>query len=445
MWADLLPTIAILAVVAGFMRAHRGAPLVQVYALIVASYLNVFPALDYVFSGGQGMAGFARFQWLIILFFELPLLALMRFWLAQRRPEPSPPRAVARLSPWLPLVFALLLAGFWLVSLRYDLFFRRLGHDALQRNTAEVPELLLYVYRGAVETAFFAVTFLWTTLRSVASSSRHYRLYQASLAGYLLTFLLFFGANSRMQFVMLLLCLVCTQPQIADLLLRRIRLMRFAALLALLVFGLTLLRELVLEDNERVETADLADLLTTAGWLIAARLDSVVILYRLNDLGFDPFGFQWSGLLHVIDFYVSFFTDPAKYAAIKESLVTSPSVEIVNRLLSSSEVDFPKSMILDMFLSFGVLGLLLTAGLLGGLLAWVQHRLASFRGFTPGYVVCLYMLPMLLEFEKEFIGFFFAFMKWVPMLLLVFWLRPRFNGHARRPAPAPLAAAGGAA
>lgn len=449
---ELLPTLAMLAVVALFMRSHRGAPVVQIHALIVASYLNVFPALDYVFSDGQGMAGFMRYQLLIIVFFQLPLLALTHFWLP-RAARPVAAEAPARLSPWLPAIFALLLAGFWLVALRYDLFFRRVGHDALQRYSAEVPELLLYLYRGAVETAFFAIIFLWTTLRSVTRTSRHYRLYQASLAGYLLTFVLFFGANSRMQFVLLMLCLVCTQPHIADFLLRRVKLLRFSALLALLVFGLTLMRELVLEDNERIDTADLADLLWTAGWLIAARLDAIVVLYRLEDMGFDPWGFQLSGVTHVLEFYVSFFTDPATFASIKESLVTSPSVEIVNRLLGGNEIDFPKAMMLDMFLGFGVPGLLAVAAALGALLAWVQRHLNRFRGFTPAFLLSLYMLPMLLEFEKEFIGFFFAFLKWTPALLLVYLLRPRFGSAARRgaaPAPAaastpPLQAAGGEA
>ena len=446
MWYDLVPTLAMLGVVAAFMRHHRGAPVVQIHALIVASYLNVFPGLDYLFSDGLGMAGFMRYQWLIILFFQLPLLAVTHLVAAQARlDKPAALPAPARLSPWLPLLLGALLLAFWYVALQYELFFRRLGHEGLQRNTAEVPGLLLYFYRGAVETAFLVIVFLWTTLRSVARSSRHYGRYQWILVAYLATFLLFFGANSRMQFVLLLLCLVCTQPQIADFLLKRIKLLRFGVLLALLVLGLTLFRELYLEDNDRIDTAALPDLLVAVGWLIAARLDSVVILYRLHELGFDPWGFDLSGVAHVFNFYVSFFTDPATYVAIKESLVTSPSVEIVNRMLSTSEMDFPKSMILDMFLSFGVLGLLATAVLLGSMVGLVQRQLLAFRGFRPAFLVSLYLLPMLLEFEKEFIGLLFAFLKWTPALLLLYLLRPRFRAaRAPRVADASGAALGAA-
>ena len=146
---------------------------------------------------------------------------------------------------------------------------------------------------------------------------------------------------------------------------------------------------------------------------------------------------------------MSYFTAPENYRAIKESFVTSPSVEIVNRMLLGNEADFPKAMILDMFLSFGVFGLLATAVLLGSLITWVQRNLNGFHGFTPAFLVSLYVLPMLLEFEKEFIGFVFAFMKWIPMLVLLYLLRPRFRMAAwyllAVQSPRPLRASGGAA
>ena len=438
LWLDLVPTVAMFAVVVAFVRHHRGQPVLQVHALIATSYLNVFPALDYVLTGGESMVGFAQFQWLIIFFFQLPLL-----WVAHhagagaKASSLSHPPARARLSPWLPWLLVALLLVFWFVAVYYDLFFRRLGHEGLQRSTAEVPGLLLYLYRGAVETSFLVIVFLWTTLRFVARESRHYRPYQWVLVAYLATFLLFFAANSRMQFILLLLCLVCTQAGIADFVRRRVSLLRGGLLLAVLIVGLTLFRELYLEQNERIAADDLPDLMLVVGWLIAARLDSVAILYRLREVGFDAWSFDLSGIAHVFDFYIAFFSDPATYDAIKESLVTSPSVAIVNRLLSTSEVDFPKSMILDMFLSFGVFGLVLTAGLLGILLGFVQRRLNSFRGFGLAFLVALYLLPMLLEFEKEFIGFMFAILKWTPVLLLLYLHRPRFRVRARpRPAGA---------
>jgi hypothetical protein len=441
MWTALLPTLAMLVVIGWYIAAHRGQPVLQIHALIIGSYLNVFPMLDYLFSAGQGMESFAGYQALIICFFQIPLLLITHNVASRRRRAvaaavPAP----ARLSPWLPWIFWAVLLVFWFVAIRYDLFFRRLGHDALQRNSAEVPALLLYLHRGAVETAFFVIVFLWTTLRCVARESRHYAAYRWSLIAYMASFIVFFGANSRMQFVLLLLCLICTQPHIAEFLVRKVKLLRLGILLAFLVVGLTLFRELYLEQNDRISTEDLPDLLLSVGWLIAARLDSVVIMYRLHDAGFNPWGVELSGVIHVLRFYSSFFFDPPTYLAIKESLVTSPSVEIINRMLSLSEVDFPKSMILDMFLSFGTVGLLATAAILGTLVGFVQRQLAPFRGFRFAFIAAIYLLPILLEFEKEFLGFIFASLKWTPMLLLLYWHRPRYGRRRdvprRDPAPA---------
>lgn len=428
MWVDQLPTLAMLGLVIWFIGRHRGRATIQIQTLIVASYLNFFPALDYVLSGGVGMESFSYYQSIIILFFQIPHLFVTHHVAVNARLKVVAFRpTLAYLSPVLPWILCALLVGFWLVSLRYELFFRRLGHEGLQRNTAEVPGLLLYFYRCAVETAYFVIAFLWTVVRCVAYQSRHHWLYKSILWAYLVTFVLFFAANSRMQLVLLLLCLICSQPKIADFLLKRIRPWRFVLLLGLLVLGHTLFREIYLENNERIAADNVLELLLITCRLIAARLDSVVILYQLNSFGFDPWGFELSGVKHVINFYVSFFTDLAAYDSIKASLVTSPSVEVINQMLSTPVVDFPKSMILDMFLTFGVLGLITTAILMGTIVGLVQRNLLRFRGFRPAYLVSLYALPMLLEFEKELIGTLFAWLKWTPVLVLLYLLRPRFK------------------
>lgn len=333
----------------------------------------------------------------------------------------------ATLSPWLPWVLIILLASFWYVALRYDLFYRRLGHAGLQRNTAEVPALLLFVYRLAVETSFFVLMFMWTTLQYVCRGSKYYLRYKLMFYLYLGSFVLFYAANSRMHFVLLLLCAFCTQPKFVEIIQRRIRLLPLGFGLAALLIGLTLLRELVLEDNNRVDTNDYAGMLRTVLWLIAARLDSLYILHELDRVGFNGLGFDLTGFAHTISFTLSFFIDPQAYNIIKESLLTSPTVVIVNRMLGSNEVDFPKSMALDMLLSFGFLGLLVSAVLLGNMIGRIQRSISGFREYRIGFCLSLYALPMLLEFEKEFIGFFFAFVKWLPAFLLIYWLRPHFQ------------------
>lgn len=427
MLLSLFPTLLMIGLIAWFVMHQTGRPVVQIHAVIVASYLNIFPVFDYILSDSRGMDEFGRYQLLVMVFFQIPFLLVAFRSLADsgwgaRGAYP----VAARLSVLLPWCLGGGLLVFWFVALEYHLFFRRLGHEALQQATADVPGVLLYLYRCAVETAFFVIIYLWTTVRSVAQTSKYYSTYSWLLRGYLVTFLLFFAANSRMQFVLLLLCLLCTQQQISGFFLKRHRLMYLALSLVVLVFGLTLFRELILEHNDRISINSVFNLLFDTSCLIATRLDSLKILYSLSSLGFNPWGFELSGVTHVLNFYISFFFDPQTYAAIKESLVTSPSVKIVNGMLPVPEVDFPKSMILDIFLSFGVIGLTSVAVLLGCLVGFVQRQLNYFCDFKLTFVLSLYLLPMLLEFEKEFIGSMFAFFKWSPVLLLLYWHRPRF-------------------
>jgi hypothetical protein len=435
---DLLPTAVVLLLAAWVVRHNDGHPVIQIYVAIVVSYLNIFPALDYLFSSGEGMESFARFQLLIIGFFELPLLALLnrRNRHPQAQVPPSLPSRRLRLSVWLPLILGALLLVFWSVSLQFDMFLVRLAYVGPQQGSPDIPTPLLYLYRATVETSFFVVIFLSYTLRLATKQTPNYGLYKWLLVAYIATFFLFFGANSRMQFLLLVLCLLGTQAKVDTSSLRRWKLALVPVFAGILLLGLTLLRELYIEQNERLEMGDLAQLLHSVGWLIAARLDSVVMLNPLVGTGFHPFGFQWSGVLHVLKFNMAFFTDPSTYAEIKNSEVTSPSVEIVNRLLSASEVDFPKSMILDMFLSFGVCGLLATAAFLGRVMSRIQEQILNFRHFTMAFLTAIYVLPMLLQFEKEFLGFLFSFVKWTPFLILIICLRPREFRAARPPAAA---------
>ncbi len=426
MWWEAFPLVVVLVVVGWYMNGHRGQPILQIYTLITASYLNVFPAINFYFSSGETIESFSYFQWLVVLFFQLPLLLVAHFSAGRSVPMAINKPGRATLSPWLPLIFIIVLVGFWYVALTYDLFFRRLGHEGLQRNTTKVPALLLYIYRAAVETSFFVLMFLWTTLHYVATNSRYYRRYKWTLVFYFGSFLLFYIANSRMHVVLLLICAISTHPRIVEVIKRRMQLLPMGLMLAALLVGLTLLRELVLEDNFRVESDDLVVMMSVALGLIAARLDSLSILHELHRAGFDVLRFDLTGVFHSISFNLSFFIDWQNYISIKESLITSPTVFIVNRLLGSAEVDFPKSMILDVFLSFGLLGLAVTAVLLGAMIGKVQRRVSSFRGFNMGFLASLYVLPMLLEFEKEFLGLLIAFAKWIPVLVLIYWQRPRF-------------------
>lgn len=424
---DILPTGFFLAAALLFLIHNDSRPVVQCYLLIVMSYLNIFPAIDFAISPSSTSGIFLQFQLYMILFFEIPLLLFLnrtengsyRFALTAWEPREI------RLSILLPFIFSLILLSFWFVSFRYNLFFVRLAYEGVQAEPAVIPSLLLYSYRSAVETSFFLIIFLFYTLRASQRTVKYRAFYKALLIGYLLTFLPFFAVNSRMQFAILMLILLCTQARPTVFSFRSVKPILIGLLAIFLMVGLTVIRELYIENNGRLSTSTYLETIQGVVSMVASRLNSLVMLEAIVETDFDPFGFQWSGLAHVANFYFSFFFDQQTFAAIKASEVTSPSVEIVNRLLSVSVVDFPKSMVLDVFLTFGVFGLPFLGIFLGVVVSAVHRQIRFASRFSTFFIVSIYSLPLLFQFEKEFIGFLTSFLKWSPILILAIILRPR--------------------
>lgn len=415
------------------LRYHRGFLVLQLYVLISTSYLNIFPALNYILSNGEGLSEFWKYQWLVGLFFQFPLLLILHIGtLFSKSQKTKALRGSAKLSVLLPIGLAVILISFWGVALGYDIFLRRIGFTELMKATSNVPSALLYIYRSVVETSFFVIIFLLTTLRMARVHASHYLLYKTLTFAYIVTFLIYFLVNSRMQFILIFLAIACTQPRFEKAMLGQ-SWVRFVVLLGFVVLALTLLREVVLEDSGRIDISNLLVLLLNFGQGLAERLDALKILCQIDGLGFDPFGFNLIGLSNFVTLHWWFFVDATAYQEIKESLTTSPSVVIVNQMLPDQVVDFPKAVILDMFLSFGVFGLLGIATLLGVLLTWIQRCINTSQGISPSYILAIYMLPLILAFENEFLGSFFAFLKWLPLFMLVCMLRPRFDGKEFAP------------
>jgi hypothetical protein len=426
---ELLPTILFLMVAPFFLHYNNGRPVVQVYFIIVLAYLNFFPSLDFLFQLELGfkMEAFMLFQVYIIAFFELPLM----YFLNRKARVVSRSPAVSilhsrplHLSVILPFFLSALLLAFWFISLRYDLFFVRMGYQGVQDAPPDTPSILLYTYRAAVETSFFVILFLFYTLRSTAKTSSYRSVYKVLLTGYLLTFLVFYVVNSRAHLLVLILLLMCTQARADIFSTKGIKLAVVGVGTLVLLIVHTLLREL-LEKNDRLDFSSIVAIVSSIVGLIAGRLNSLVMLNELANTEFNPFGLQLSGLIHVVYFNIAFITDPQAYASIKASEVTSPSVEIINRLLSVSMVDFPKSHVLDVFLIFGVYGLLILAIFMGKTVSLIQRHTLQGPNFSKSFLVAIYTLTLLFQFDKEFLGFVSNFLKWSPILLLIVYLRPR--------------------
>ncbi len=397
-------------------------PLVQVYLAVVFCYLNLFPLISNVLTVFPS-ENFSKAQYIAVFLFEIPLFSLLAFngWRQRNRSVGRHPSSIS-LSPIAPWALSVLLAIFYFVALAYDQFFVRLGYDAFLHNPDSVPKLLLYPYRLAVDGSFFVILYLVFCLQFSAPDAKYRASHKFVLVLYLTTFLVFFLINSRMQFLLLLLCLYFVRPGFKS---PKINIKKLSYLsigaVSLVVF-LTLIREYLIESNDRLVAGELGGFFYLVSLLIADRLNSLVMLTRALDVGYSPFNPELSGLIHLWNLYFSFFADPATYSEIRSSEITSPSVAIINKILSEGHVDFPKSMMLDVQLIFGSLALPLLAWLLASLIIFCQTSIKNAAKVNARLILSLFLAPLLLQFEKETFGFISFALKWSPLLLLLIFL-----------------------
>ena len=414
---NLLPLFFVLIAAVPLLYVNRGRSLVFIFIIIVVSHLNIFPAINqllYFLPDSK----FQLSQLIVIVFFEIPLFLMLSTRVKEVK-DHTPLQLVQKLPVYPPVLLLILLFIFWIVAILYDLFMARMYYQQFLIDPNAVPFILLYPYRLVVDSSFFVILYLIFALRFSHSSEKNRFIYKAALALYLGTFLAFFLLNSRMQFITLLICIYFVRPLYV---MPRINLSKIffgGVILGLLVLFTTLLRELYIENNNRLDDGDALGLFYGVLSMVVSRLDSLVMLDRLLEVGYNPFEMQLSGLVHVFNMYTSFFIDQQAYVEIRASEITSPSVEIVNRLLNVNYVDFPKSMVLDVQLTFGSLFLPLLAWFLSTLILFSQKIIITSNKINFRLLFGLFIIPLILQFGVETIGFISFILKWSPMLLMI--------------------------
>lgn len=399
--------------------------IMQLFGLLVVAQVSIFPAFNLFILGGDSFRYFVHYQFFYIFIFQVPFFAAMRFF--SKRGDSikynNAPSEISSLSPFLPVILLALLAVFWVVALEYGLLLRRLGHEELQSVQAKVPMLLLYLYRLAVESSVFVVLFLGVVLKYSQRDALHISLYRVTFLVYVSSFAAFFLLNSRMQLIVFVLAAICVFGKAWG---RKhpVRYLYLGIFLFIAAMMHTVFREVVVESNGRVLMSSIGNVLNTSLKLMLDRIDTMNILYRIGDRGWDPLEPHFSSLRDLLSFYCSFFFNQNEYMAIKGSLLTSPSVKIANFYLTDLLVDFPKLMVLDVFLIFGASGLPALGIILGFVCVLVQRGVTRLQASDGFFIGALYILPLLFQFEKEFSGFFFATVKWFPVLLVVYYFRP---------------------
>jgi hypothetical protein len=406
---------------------NQGNAFIQIYAIIIFAYLNLFPFMFFIFDPQSSVNSFLYAETSILIFFQLPLILTLNYQTSSISNYPKD-RFFPTVYYSFFLVFLLIQTiSFVYVAYNYDLFFRRIGFDALERNSADVPTILLYAYRSSVELSFYMITLGFFISKNF--NKKQPIAFIFARWAHFIVFLTFYVINSRMHVILLISCLIIiVYPHV----LKKMKLSGLAVTTVSLLFiatSLTLFRETFLEvDNNRLSSA------TDTIQLIAGRLDATAMLQDLYNHGYSLFTVNFSGLNNLIDFFISFFTDIDRYNAIKNDIATSPSVYIIRQILPGTFDDFNKTNIMDITLTFGLWGLPFFGVFIGIFVKYMQKYLNSAQYFSRLFLLFIFMLPIIWEFEKEFFGAVTSIIKWLPVFALSLFMFD-FNKYQRLSAP----------
>lgn len=391
-----------------------------IFILIVTVYLLLGPFLNSFNMTGNKLTTYYIYHPLIIILFYMPFLGFMAVR-GNIGGNFSAPKRIVRDRFVLPIIFPifllLLLVVFWNTVLEGGLLFRRIGHEALFQTTTNIPKLWLYLYRLTVESSFFIVMILSSVTKVFCGTTKNYGLYRFTLVCFVLSFSFYFAINSRMQFLILILVLMLNVTGLASNGGFRKIVVLFVSMVSIII-SLTLFRELFLEGNDRLNDGSFMALLSSTVLLVAARSDILEIFYYLDSVGYDPLSINLIGIKQSIYFPISFLIDREYYDYTKATLQTSSSVAAVNEIAGSDFVDFPKTYVVDALLAFGALILPLVAVIYAGIISMITKTLRRSKIFGARWLLLVFMIPILLQFEKELMTPIIAFLKWSPILVI---------------------------
>jgi len=425
---EVIPSLFILGVTGLALARLKHFPLSQIFILFVVSYTSLFPALDYIMSPFplKGAYGFHQSMFAVFFIFPLIIFILMR----SRYPNniASEPGEVKKLNTYSPIILSASAIVFLVAALAYNLFFVRLGYGEFLQIASSTPNIVRYHYRMAVETSFFVMIYLIAIVRFYPRA-QFVAAYKVTLGIYILVFGAFFLVNSRMQFLLMVILLLSSNYKTGIINFRRLA--KLGAMIVTLAISLTLLRELFIEQNNRLDVSSAMVLIRETVWLIASRLNSVVMIDTAGQGVYNPFASNLEGLWFLIKFNLAAFNDPAYYDYMKSIQITSPSVFVMNDILVRRDIDFPKSMMVEVLLIFGLFGLPFLAYILARVIGKIQFTLKRFYPTDSRFILALYVLPGIFQFEKEFSGFLFSLIKWAPMAVFILVSRPKIKANNR--------------
>jgi len=381
-----------------------------VYCIIALVYGMLAPLASIENNGVVTLYFIAIF----VFFFLVPLLiiykALPSVNIRQLNVNVSNHRV--RIFSFLLCVSALI---FLYITVDNGIFFRRIGHEALAINSLNLSMAQLVFTRLFEETAIFITMILHILF--IYSNKRPSKISMLFMLCYLLIILAFFLINSRMQAIILFLAHFCIFASFNNF-------YRVIPKVILMLF-ITFWTVLILRSAMVVESINVSSIVSEVSSEnpVSDRLNGLKIIIDLNENISEKglmYGEAWRNSI-MIYYYMIF--DKNKYYLIKSNMETTPKVLIYQHYKGASIKDAPSSIVSDVYPNFGIIGLVISGGLIGVLLYLIKLGLNNTTNLFQ-FLLSLYLIPLLFQFEKEFISLIFMIFKYSFILFLVYILRP---------------------
>ncbi len=389
------------------------------FLFIFYLYIHLFPQM-YIFNGHRNDAlKYLYIQLQIFLFFELPLLFFYKQFVGgkynSRKLGVEIVANTFRINIFLTVLVGLNFV-FLFVAINYALFFRRIGHEALMILSLQVPKLQFIIYRLFEETAVFLTLILHILIRF---SEKKRRKVIFVFFFFFFTLLIYQLINSRMQLLVTIfshtILVISFKREFNVKKLIRIGLLSIVGVLTVMIFR----NIIVLEDADFNSVKSAIEDENS----LNNRLNGIMLISDISsdisNKGF-MYGEAWIPSFQVMYYYLF---DEKKAVEIKENLNTTAKVNIIKFYKGKNIADMPSSLVTDLYPNFGIMGLFFGALLIAFLLFKVCSGLIAPKGLF-NYLLAIYLIPLLIQVEKEYLSLLFMIIKYSSILFIVFLVKP---------------------
>jgi len=373
-------------------------------------------------------------QLFALLFYELPLIVLYRFFYVKAMYKPLNSVTDIKVnSGKFKTTVILVVAAIWAfafisIALQYQMLFRRIGHEALYESTMNMPTWAFVVYRMFIDTGVFISCVLLVLYYKVQDK------YVKVIALFsLIIYVGVYGAyvliNNRLQTIIYITTLFGVGVYFKNRATKSIKFKR------VILFALLAIYLVKIVSNIR------ADFLVNQGNVNVVSVfnpfyknigdDPDPMKNRLN--GIDMVALYMpempeKGLLyfepwtHDIKVLFGSFVNSEYAQKSKANLATNARSVILNSYLNWDVVDYYQCQLSDVFATFGPIALLFASLLVCLYFAFITKVFHNPKN-TFYLLFSFLILPYMLEFEKDFVNFLLGWVRVLPILFAIYWLK----------------------